>query len=255
LPTSLLLNSDTGGLPAQLLSETGGVTQEFNELRYVNKQLYRETAYTEMEYNDIMIKRKETQDDPPGAQFLSWIYALMPLTRLRLNGATISLVDELDVHEESANYMPDSARTMSHLSRFCNAHHAVTIRYHLPQLNFPTLEEDCHEDGCGEFCVKMVEMMFNSVFAASFYIPALIDEDVLHDFMTTWPDRLDRQASLARFWRESIGLDQLQASNIHYLPTSADPEALRPILNCGLGGGSYTSAMIMRWAEHGLKAS
>jgi hypothetical protein len=136
--TPLLLNSDTGGLPAQLLSDIDGFTQEFNQIKYVSKQLYAETAHTEMKYNDIMVSRKEMEDDPPGSQFLSWIYALMLPTRLRLNGATVVLTDDSGAHGMLYDYMPDTARTMSYLARFCNAHPAVTIHYHLPPLNFAT---------------------------------------------------------------------------------------------------------------------
>jgi hypothetical protein len=250
-PTPLILNSDTSGLPAQLLSDIDGVTQEFNQLKYVSKQLYAETVYTEMRYNDIKVSRKEKEDDPPGSQFLSWIYALMPPTRLRLNGATIVLMDEPGAHGISSKYMPDTARTVSYFARFCNAHPAVAIHYHLPQLHFEIPEGP----NVGEFWSELEENIRESIYVALFPMPALISEDIGYgsDVFDAWI--MEEQSTDAGYWREVFELEQLHAHNNHYLPSAfGNVELLREQVEHIFGHERPTTDLIMRCIEYGLKA-
>jgi hypothetical protein len=257
-PKLLILASKYDGRATLLLFEIDGVMREFNQLKYVNKQIFKDIKNIELSYNDIMVHRTKLEDDPPAAQFLSWVYRMMSSTRSWLNGATIVLADGSNFRQLSDIDMPDSARTISYLARFCNAHTAVTVHYHLPELNFAT-----DDDGNEEDSLRNLDWdIFQSALAACFYIPALINENIkLGPSFDPWFDvwRVAERIREAEYWKaqnEGFGVGQLQARNMHYLPSKVrNIELVREGVEAWFGSGSETAYVIMNIAEYGLKAS
>jgi hypothetical protein len=259
-PEPLVLISKYDGLATLLLSDFDGVTREFNQLKYVNKQVFTETEHIELKYNDITVNRTKVEDDPPAAQFLNWVYAMMPPMHSWLDGATVVLSDESKSYElSSITHVSDSARTMSYLARFCNAHIEVSIHYHLPQLNFAINEGFEVEDHLEDLDANICE----SIHAACFFIPALTTADLtlgptFDPLFDAWS--VAEQADRAEYWREQndevYEAEELQAQNILYLPSKvADIELVRNRVEGWFGMGSDTAEAIMEWVEHGIKAS
>jgi hypothetical protein len=94
-----------------------------------------------------------------------------------------------------------------------------------------------------------------SIYAAFFFIPALITEDIGYGSSVFSARVMDEQASEAEYWRGEVELEQLQADNIHYLPAEVgDVEVLRDRVESMYGLGNPTAALIVRWVEHGLKS-
>jgi hypothetical protein len=223
-PDPLMLASNYDGWDTLLPSEIDGITREHNQLKYVNKQIFMEIENTELNYNDIMVKRTKPEDEPPATRFLSWAYSMMSSTRSWLDGATIVLADESAPHHLSEPInMPDSARTMSHLAEFCDTHTAVTVHYHLPDLNFAIDDEYREKDSLGSLRFNIRE----SALAAYFYVPALIAEDVeLGPTFNRWfqGGKVDEMVSDAEDWKLKqkgyFSVEDLQAENIYYFMVS-----------------------------------
>jgi hypothetical protein len=156
-------------------------------------------------------------------------------------------------------HVPDTARTMSYLARFCNAHIEVSIHYHLPQLNFAINEGFEVEDHLEDLDANICE----SIHAACFFIPALTTSDLtlgptFDPLFDAWS--VAEQADRAEYWREQTDevyeAEELQAQNILYLPSKvADIELVRNRVEGWFGMGSDTAEAIMEWVKHGIKAS
>jgi hypothetical protein len=56
-PKLLILASKYDGRATLLLFEIDGVMREFNQLKYVNKQIFKDIKNIELSYNDIMVHR------------------------------------------------------------------------------------------------------------------------------------------------------------------------------------------------------
>ncbi|KAH6644137.1 hypothetical protein C7974DRAFT_439401 [Boeremia exigua] len=102
---------------------------EFNQLKYVNRQLYSETAAVELEYcRNLFFDYKVSRERAQGAQVVSFLKSVSPTIRARL--CTICIRDFDDASPVNRQFH-DSATTMSNLDYFCCQHPNLSIRYEI----------------------------------------------------------------------------------------------------------------------------
>jgi hypothetical protein len=92
--TSALLQAKRGISRPILMSGSGdGLDVEFNQLKFVNKQLYQETAGIEIQSNDIVVTHQWTHEELVGLQLVKFINHLSLLVRPWLAGCTFFMKD------------------------------------------------------------------------------------------------------------------------------------------------------------------
>jgi hypothetical protein len=226
---------------------------EFNQLKFVNKQLYSETLGLEMQYNDIQVRRLSDNHEPPASQFLHW-YNSLPITQREwLVGATIVLKDQYDVgrQELPSEFISDSAENMAKLAAFCKAHPSIKVRYQLSQWNFARVVDD---DGYRHSNPYTKGAIVRAVYHAYHYVQGLRNENIDH-VMSPFAAYRPLRSELV-LWRTeaNISLEQLQAPNLYYMPLEVEDKSA--VMECvkSVYGGSRSDVVkvIEQWIDQGL---
>lgn len=243
-------------------------SSEFNQLKYVHKQLYFETAYSELKYNDITATSRIMGDTPPGEQFLAWLRTVPPLFRHWMAGMSIVLAEDPDAIRAFSTTridlypfmqparIPDSSITMYNLAKFCNAHPTVLVKYCLPNLSFtrPTTIALSHPPTHWIPADRMLKSAFDTAVLAAFCYSEILLGRGLNQYMKYRGVNfnLDMIAATMK-WRKKIWLEELQAPNLKYLPGDFENiELLRKHLERIYGVRSRAEELVLEWARYGL---
>lgn len=103
---------------------------EFNQLKYVNHQLYSKTAALELKYSQLLIfNRISSPRLVCGAQVVSFLDSMSPAKRAWLS---VISIQETTPNPFEHEFLRDSATTLSRLDQFCGQHTNLTVLYEPP---------------------------------------------------------------------------------------------------------------------------
>lgn len=228
---------------------------EFNQLKFVNKQLHFETAHMELEYNGISSVLDFKDDKGPGSQFLAWIRTIPPPLRSWLSGANIVLSTSTAPLRPGGTvqiHIPDVVTTIRALVEFCTAHHAVILQYRLPNLCFTSPTSISDEDP--QMLILKIHRNLNCrALTAEIYSRVLLGKET-PQFRDLFVSRaLSGTVEVVDEWKEGIELEHLLAPNFRYVSADVeDTKVLRERLAMVFGPGSRAEEIILNWAQHGL---
>ncbi|KAF3010961.1 hypothetical protein E8E13_010443 [Curvularia kusanoi] len=108
---------------------------EFNKLKYVNRQLYAETAALELVYTHGLVFRRLPGSEPGGATAVRFLLELSPKKCTWLS--TIRIQETLPQKESAVRgphqaTLRDSPETMSSLDKICTEHPKLNVQYQPP---------------------------------------------------------------------------------------------------------------------------
>jgi hypothetical protein len=103
---------------------------EFNQLKYVNRQLYKETAGLELKYNKLDFVAPVGILEPCGRQLINFMTRMMPSMHAWLT--TITIGQPVDTAAESSSFMSDSYETVNLLDQICDKYSHIKVRVILP---------------------------------------------------------------------------------------------------------------------------
>jgi len=208
----------------------------FNQLKYINKQLYAETAHLELIYNNLLV-RAESYDEQPGQMLLQWLSNMPPAKRacvrtvtLKYNVAKSNMVATLNPFTGRTRYIttntapdfPETAETFRQLAKVCRANPAMKIHYQLPKWTF---------NGPDEPFMFREPFMFSHALQASFTFRDNIDfHHVFADFPSSvWPTPtlpVRIRASVVA-WRKDVSVRDMQADNLRFFPTHTEEDQVK----------------------------
>lgn len=102
---------------------------EFNQLKYVNRKLYEETAGLELKLNPLVFRRATDSVRTCGEQLVDFLQCLSPKFLPWLN--KIFLNDTL--RETESLILRENPETLMLLDRFCSTYTHIEMRYSLPK--------------------------------------------------------------------------------------------------------------------------
>lgn len=242
------------------LCETGHAEStlgsEFNQLKYVNRQLYSETATMELKYSgNLVFHDVYSPLRPSGAQAVRFLSSLPPKKCTWLRMITIKAT-------VSANrFIRDSATTLSRLDQFCSQYSNLGVAYELPSWTFDPTE--------GQYAVSLYQGLFYSVLlrqenvnnsALSVFINPLMaspngdlpDQNV--------PDGGSPLIRTAREWRDNETLS-FKSKNLRFFPVVRDEDGRRSRNVAGLAAAFSSWLPVMAqaarvkiegWSKNGL---
>lgn len=182
---------------------------EFNQLKYANKQLYAETAGLELKFNNITISARWAFNNP-AAKLVTWLSSMPPAKIAWINTITLTFDVRPVLYGIVSLQVPETAETIAQLSHLCKSHPTINVKYILPfwqphQLitKFDTL-----------FFSEAI--YYSIVFRGNNLTNTLFPNDPYHQ------READKYLSRAQNWRRNIRLEDLQATNLSYMPNGAE---------------------------------
>jgi hypothetical protein len=103
---------------------------EFNQLKYVNRQLHEETAGLELKYNELDFVAPVGSMEPCGRQLINYMTCLKPSMHAWLT--TVTVGQPVDNTADSSSFMSDSYETVNLLDQICHKHSHIKVRVILP---------------------------------------------------------------------------------------------------------------------------
>lgn len=103
---------------------------EFNQLKYVNRQLYKETAGLELKYNELDFVAPVGSVEPCGRQLINFMTYLKPSMHAWLT--TVTVGQPVDIAADSSSFMSDSFETVKLLDQICHKYPHIKVRVILP---------------------------------------------------------------------------------------------------------------------------
>jgi hypothetical protein len=248
---SLILSAYKNEEPRPEFNE---VSEEFNQLKYVNKQLHIETVNLELQYNNIGVRRRYLHDDPPALRFLTWASTLSLPAINWINGATIIFLDEYERRRSNGlpedHHIPDSAKSIARLAAVCKALPDMVVKYYLPGLEFGF--EDPGGSPVARYTSWEWSVLLETLYAC-YYVAALRYNDPTDQLGRTLRHFKDRITNTATEWRWDSGVElkDLQAPNLHYYPHEVQRrQEVIPVLDFFFG--TDKSAVAIQWMDHGF---
>ncbi|KAF1916021.1 hypothetical protein BDU57DRAFT_538362 [Ampelomyces quisqualis] len=236
-------------------------SNEFNQLKFVNKQLYLETAHTELKHNNITATTKYNGDLGPGYQFIAWVRAVPPEKRAWLAGATVVLAEGF-VQDPAQEYHRDVWRhrhhpkidpSISQLAKFCKAYPAVSIQYHLPDLCFTRHMRTVSKTNNPHVRADVQGMFQSTAITAGFYTLVIVGRETNWFEETFGSPALMTLVDFRNLWVRDSEIETLSVPNLRYLPGGVeDIGLLRGYLEQAYGTGTHAKEVILSWAQHGL---
>jgi hypothetical protein len=245
-----IVTTNNGGLVLTTGDEEDSASHGFNRLKFVNEQLHSETTDLELQFNDIIVRRHNEDDESVASKFLRWVQMLPPYKQKWLNGATVVLSDDYKYGKALSNVtrirldpLLDSLTTMARLATVCKALPGMVIQYHLPELYFskPIVSGSPIDDE-----VDWEFVVLEAISAADWYLDFLRNDSA---------DVQPGSVSAGRRWRRmlNIELEDLSAPNLQYLPHEVeDREQICQAVERLFGADSQKGALVIRWMDHGI---
>ncbi|KAF2823017.1 hypothetical protein CC86DRAFT_385184 [Ophiobolus disseminans] len=234
-----MLLVDTASAQAGEATEDSSV--EFNQLKFVCKELYSETAGLEIRYNDLLIQQTFENKLPVAEQHQLLVNHIGESRFSWLSGTTITLENTLTLKvmsedkRTSTRPFPCTVATAVQVAEFCRANPTIQIRLISPGFNV------C--PSAGEFCLRcfMVEGVRNELLLRDRHLGTDIPHVYYHSTMSeiqTWLGEVAVKDVRAPNFRVSPGNiiwnDDFQDFVESFVHT--DPEC--------------TGVMAARWCEH-----
>jgi hypothetical protein len=195
-------------------SETGdGV--EFNQIKYVCRQAYAETAGHELRFNDIII----AGEDSTCKQLLQFGEYIGRKTRW-LKNRPITLSDlrprygnpgELTPPKILMNLFPDSADMVAKTAWFCEAQPSITVHITLPQLG---TQLDCARPHTHNLVLQIITGAALTAVLRGEDLSAIVP----HDLLQNWQNVLTRPIKTMRknWLGRALTEDEIRVPNLRY---------------------------------------
>jgi hypothetical protein len=237
-------------IPSQQVDDKKPV--EYNQLKYVNKQLYAETAGLELKHNDITLsERSERFEHTSPCEVLSdWLSSISHTKRFWIK--TIAIRCEWEFNR--SKIVGESAETIARLTQLCNEIPSMRVKHYKPLWMLGSYRFGEYYHYFYYFFVSA--QRFSYAYRGESFKDRLIDADSRH-----------RAMICGKAWREDWGnpkveLAQLQAENLRYFPNIPE-DFLVPVIK-----EDYTAATdnevipeaeqwignkyLREWMEHGI---
>jgi hypothetical protein len=172
---------------------------EYNQLKFVCRQAYAETAGLELKYNDLIVCDRSRGDEAVGLQFVKFLENIGAAKHSWLHGCSIDPVDrrEKDIRP-GHTFLPDSAATIARIASFCNANPSISAHYIIP--GFDALAKPNKPVICP------FTFMSTGVYYAHFLRNRKNDS------------RLQFAPDVGEDWTRNIDVQTLQAPNLRFRP-------------------------------------
>jgi hypothetical protein len=177
---------------------------EFNQLKYVNKQIYAETVGLELKYNDIALDMfVDRGGASPAERLVEWLSSMPTTKRSWIKTISVKVTFHTSIPRREQPRIPDRANTIARLTRLCNDNPSMTVKYYLPSC-------------------KLEHYRFRSglfFFIAADHICHALRGKGYGEFFKS-----DSSSVTAKLWRQEVKgaptrLEDLQAKNLRYFPT------------------------------------
>ncbi|KAJ4352977.1 hypothetical protein N0V95_003770 [Ascochyta clinopodiicola] len=227
---------------------------EFNQLKYVSRQLYMETAALELKYSPLLIfGRLSESGQPCGAQAVEFLSSMSPQRRAWL--AVIVMQEKVAIHN-SKIFIRDTPETLLLLDKICIQNPNLSMKYELPNWRLDATSRRY------SYCL-FSDMLYSTVLrgdsmdsllhpAANFDIAGRLNENGSGD------DPMWMKA--VRVWRGKYTVS-LTATNFRFFPLNLDEDTRRSKEIAGLATAfsaepwivkDMARAQIRQWIELGL---
>jgi hypothetical protein len=219
---------------------------EVNQLKYVNKQLWKETAGLEVKYNSVIVCARQFRERPT-VTLLQWLSKICTTKLPWIKMVVIKYEVLADAYHSSSRSIsslfhflsgvhdsydgrgrdrskpptfPDSARDLVQLVQFCRNNSTLTVHYKLPTWNIGCYSPDTihHAHGLDD-AVNFTSAFRGHEAAQRVRKIFTMDGAALPLIVKTQFD--------GEHWRRDIDLQDLQATNLRFLPArSRDSERM-----------------------------
>ncbi|KAI4667099.1 uncharacterized protein J4E79_001783 [Alternaria viburni] len=174
---------------------------EYNQLKYVNKQLYAETAGLELKFNDVTLSESSGHESPSD-MLTAWVSSISIAKRSWIK--TISIT--CDKYDPKC-FDSESAEAVARLARLCN--------------DIPTMRVKCYNPFWAYTNRRHYDVVFFFMAALSIYY-AYRGETTKYLIFDESEHTMLKESG--KKWREpckgpKVHLAQLQAENLRYFPT------------------------------------
>ena len=122
-------------------------TVEYNQLKYVSKEVYAETVGLELKYNEITLRASRKNGYASSYLLLNRWLSSIPVTK-RSWIKTINIT--IETMSRCVEGGPEDAYTLTYLTRLCNDNPSMRVKYYLPmwRIKVPTFHNSdltkCH---------------------------------------------------------------------------------------------------------------
>jgi hypothetical protein len=218
---------------------------EYNQLKYVSKQLYGETTGLELKYNDVVLYATSFLADI-AEELMEWLCSICDAKKTWIK--TISIEYEVDIHNQDdfPSLIPETSHEIDRLTRLCNQIPSITVKYNLPLGKL---------DDQDRYTFKF--------FSDARLLSLLLHGKELNEQLpgSRAAHALGRDI-VAGTWWNGVPVEDLQAGNLAYYPTI--PEGIE---NCVIGDNFWIveddgaveeakrwigNEYLKRWIENGI---
>jgi len=218
---------------------------EYNQLKYVNKQLWAETAGLELKFNDIAFDINP--DHLPSSELLTaWVSSISVAKRSWIKTITIRYGN---MAPEQKDLSADGPNAIARLTQVCNDVPSMRVKYHVPFWTFGSSQS------WGNFCFFATGESLEYAYRGGIFdrLPLGISaRENLKIFGDNWRDS----------GRPRVQLAQLQAENLTYfpdIPTDTPVPIFKPDYTVAEGDEVLPEAeqwignkYLREWMEHGI---
>lgn len=220
------------------LDENLHVSVEFNQLKFVNKQLYAEAADLELKFNHILVGvRIKPGHVRPGHLFLHWLSNLTPAKTAWLRTITLKHIEP--VRRIPSNFstfpleFPEPPETFAELAVACRANPNMTVRYEMLGWIFgPPF--------------PMYALVFAYAFRGYDELRMLLHMLGIHP----QSELCGIVQRAAEKWQNGVDYQALNARNLRILPSACDGAEMSEALDSI--SRKDTRQFFERWAEEGV---
>jgi hypothetical protein len=195
--------------------QTDSPDVEYNQLKFVCRQAYAETAGLELKYNGLIVCDRSRDDEAVGLQFVKFLENIGAAKHSWLHGCLIDLVDGRENENRPGHtFLPDSAATVARIASFCNANPSVSVHYIIP--SFDALVKPHKPVICP------ITFMSTGIYYAHFL------RNRKNDSMLQFAPNVNGED-----WTRNIDIQTLQAPNLRFRPVddTLDEAEFRRFLN------------------------
>ncbi|KAF2823018.1 hypothetical protein CC86DRAFT_75168 [Ophiobolus disseminans] len=198
----------------------------FNQLKFVSRQFYAETAGIEIRLNTISFALQNGSAMSPAEHLTEFLQSMSPKARSWLRKVIVR-DDNPQYRHHSTIVLQDTAETISKLAEICERLPSVTLYYVLSKWTFS--EEVTTSE--------MLSFLRNGIMCASALkgqelTDMLGERSLIHFTARYWIHRLDD-------WKGNVDVRSLRSSNVKFVPNMASK-------------GSAVISSLDRYLEHFL---
>ncbi|CAI9633359.1 hypothetical protein GT037_008913 [Alternaria burnsii] len=189
---------------------------EYNQFKYVSKELHAETVGLELKYNDIMFRVSKKSENATSFLLLNRWLSTIPVAKR-------SWIKTINIRMETKgchppHKMPEDAHTIARLTRLCNDNPLMIVKYHLPKWRV-ILDHRYYIANLPGTCPILTTPTAICFISDAADVYSYIRGEGVEKLYPGPPFKVGPML-FARRWREIPGVDlaDLQAKNLTYFP-------------------------------------